>query len=353
MKIKLKPSKVKPLNLLVAAAGTGGHIMPAIAVAQEFIKNGQKVAWVGTISGMENKLVDKTEVDYKAINIGGFRGKKIKNLITYPFKFVIASFEILIYLLRNKVKNILVFGGYISLPVAAAGIILRKNIYIHEQNFIFGTSNKLLAPFAKEIFTAFKIKTKHKITVTGNPIRENITPKNKINKITNKLNLLIVGGSLGANVFNEKLPKILLKINKFNIVHQCGRGKINTIDEAYKKKAKIVEFIDNVNDHYKWADFVIARSGAMTIAELEHVGLPAIFVPYTYAIDNHQYKNAEYCQSKGGALICEEKDLSESLESILKLLTKTKCKIMAKSMKSNQHKKSTETIFSLIKKNEK
>lgn len=352
MKTKSKQKEINPKSIIIAAAGTGGHIMPAWALAEQYFINGWKVIWLGTPTGMENKIINKNNVIFISLNIGGFRGKKLFTLITYPFKFLYALIKSCYWIIKFKASNVVVFGGYISLPAGYAAIILKKNLFIHEQNIIYGTSNRLLTPFAKKIFTAFKVESKYPICISGNPIRKSILNiKKNFNKTTVKINVLVIGGSLGAKVFNEKLPQILLKFPQFNLIHQCGAGKKINLDQMYSGKAKVLEFIEDMGKYYQWADLVIGRAGAMTIAELEHVGLPSILIPYPYAIDDHQQKNAEYLSKKGGAMICKEQDITLKLEGILQKISKKKCIEMAKRLKSSKHKNAASLIFSQIENN--
>tara|TARA_B100000035_G_scaffold309020_1_gene314591 strand:- start:20278 stop:21330 length:1053 start_codon:yes stop_codon:yes gene_type:complete len=350
MKIKSKPKETNTRSILIAAAGTGGHIMPAMAVADKLINKKFNLFWAGTPNGMENRIVDKKKIFFISLAIGGFRGKKIISLISYPFKFLLCLMKVMWLIQKYKISRVLVFGGYISLPVGFAAKLMRKKLFIHEQNTIMGTSNKLLAPFAEKIFSAFPLKINQSVNVCGNPIRGKIANINKtINQGKNKINILILGGSLGAQVINEKIPIILNKLKKYDVVHQCGKGKKSTLEKLYDKKNNVIEFIDNIEKYYKWADLVIARSGAMTVAELEQVGLPAIFIPFPFAIDNHQQKNAEYCVDKGGALICKQDEIDSQLESMLNKISLNECLKMSKAMKSLRHKNAVKEIYNKIK----
>jgi len=346
MKIKLKRKEIK--QIVIAAAGTGGHIMPAMAVANYFYQKNYKVIWLGTPNGMENELVSKERFKFTSINITGFRGKNILSLLSYPIKLAIASIKSILLLRKYNNASVLVFGGYISLPIGIAAIMLRKRLYMHEQNAIFGTSNKILAPFATKIFSAFEINTKYLVEVIGNPLRSSILKVNETLKSEKRLNILVVGGSLGAKIFNEKLPRILSKIKNINITHQCGRGKLNTVSKDYNSKVKVVEFIADIIEYYEWADIVIARAGAGTVSELEHLGIPAIFIPYPFAIDNHQLINAKTVVNKGGAILCEEKDIDHDLPVILENISIDQCLCMSKKIKSTRHKHAVEVLFKAI-----
>ena len=192
MKIKSKPKKTDTRSILIAAAGTGGHIMPAMAVADKLINKKFNLFWAGTPNGMENGIVDKKKIFFISLAIGGFRGKKFFSLISYPFKFVFSLLKVMWFIRKYKISRVLVFGGYISLPVGFASKLMRKKLFIHEQNTIMGTSNKLLVPFAERIFSAFPLKNNQSINVCGNPIRGKIANINKtINQGKNKINILI------------------------------------------------------------------------------------------------------------------------------------------------------------------
>ena len=350
MKIKSKPKETDTRSILIAAAGTGGHIMPAMAVADKLINKKFNIFWAGTSNGMEIRIVDQKKIFFISLDIGGFRGKKIFSLISYPFKFALSLFKVMRFIQKYKISRVLVFGGYISLPVGFAAKLMRKKLFIHEQNTIMGTSNKLLAPFAEKIFSGFPLKNNQSINLCGNPIRRKIANINKtINQGKSKINILILGGSLGAQVINEKVPIILNKLKKYDVIHQCGKGKKSTLEKLYDKKINIIEFIDDIEKYYKWADLVIARSGAMTVAELEQVGLPAIFIPFPFAIDNHQQRNAEYSVYKGGALICKQDEIDSQLKSMLNKISLNDCIKMSKAMKSLRHKNAVNEIYKIIK----
>ena len=356
MKIKLNQEEIKS-SIFIAAAGTGGHIMPALSVSKIFLDNNWKVFWVGTPQGMENDLVNKNIIRYIPINIGGFRGKKFITLITYPFKFLISGFKLVRLIKKYNIQNSLVFGGYISLPLGLATLLCGGKLYLHEQNCIPGTSNKILAPFAKKAFSAFSIKNNFFKNIIGNPIREELSaikkPTIRFRNRQGPLRIFILGGSLGAKSFNEKIPLVLNEFSKFrkiSVIHQSGKNKSKGVDAIYKFKVEVLDFIKDIKKYYQWADIVISRAGAMTVSELEYVGLGSIFIPYPFAIDDHQYINALSIEKRKGALICREQEIEKKLLNMLKKITRTECISMANKCYSEIHKNASLKIFTEIKK---
>ncbi|MEK9771032.1 MAG: undecaprenyldiphospho-muramoylpentapeptide beta-N-acetylglucosaminyltransferase [Nitrosomonadales bacterium] len=354
MKIKSNPEEIRS-TIFIAAAGTGGHIIPALSVSKVFLDNNWEVYWAGTYQGMENDLVDKKIINYVPVNIGGFRGKKFITLISYPFKFLISVFKLVRIIKKYNIRSSLVFGGYISLPLGLATLLCRRNLYIHEQNSIPGTSNKILAPYAKKVFSAFSIKNKFFNITAGNPIRDELKtieqPSIRFRNRQGPLRIFILGGSLGAKSLNEKIPLVLNElagIRKIKVIHQCGNNKSNGVNEIYKFEVEVLDFIKNIKEYYQWADIIISRAGAMTVSELEYIGLGAIFIPYPYAIDDHQYRNALSIEKRKGALICREEEIEQKLLKMLKKLSRKECINMAKKSYSEIHKNSSTKIFTYI-----
>lgn len=304
----------KQNKIMILAGGTGGHIYPALAVAKYLEEYDWEIVWVGTERGLENKVVPANGYILKHINIKGFRGKNVIETLMFPLLLIHALYQAFKLIKQTKPDVVLGMGGFVSLPCGLASAAFNKPLVIHEQNAIAGSANKLLKHFADKVMYSFAntFSDKSNYVLSGNPVRKELlqlTPKQK----TETINILIVGGSLGARKLNQIVPEVLAGIEKINILHQCGEQHLQATQTAYANKqleADVRAFIDNMQSAYQWADLAICRAGAMTVAELAIVGVPAIFIPYPYAIDDHQRANAESIESVGGGKIILEKDLS-------------------------------------------
>ena len=305
--------ETKEKKIIIFAAGTGGHIYPGISIAKELIKNNIKILWIGTAKGMENKILSDTNIDIKHIDFSGIRGKGIIPLIKLPFRLIKAIIQAFIIIKKFNPNLVLSMGGYISFPCCIASYILRKPIFIHEQNIIFGLANNILKILSKKIILGMPLKINNKkYKFIGNPTRyERIITKKKFHE-KREINLLVVGGSLGAKVFNEIIPRAIYLLNKtldleLNVIHQAGKtstiakDQYNNIDVQFEVK----EYVNSMKEAYEWCDIIICRGGAITISELMVFGVPAIIVPYPYATDNHQMKNSRYLESKEAAIVID------------------------------------------------
>ena len=329
---------IKKVNITIAAAGTGGHINPGIAIAEYLQKNGYKISWLGTPNGMENKLIDKIKFQFFALSISGVRNKGLIKLIRLPFIVIISTIQAIKALRVSQSKLLIVMGGYISLPAALAAKILNIKLIVHEQNSIPGLTNKILSFISNQNFSAFPNSLK-KSKIIGNPIRKKIKqvrdPKKRFLNRKGPLRILVFGGSLGAKVFNQLLPFILKKINdknKISIIHQSGENMFELLKKSYKDvgfKVEIRKYIFDMEKKYNWADIVIARSGALTVSELIDSGTASILIPYPLAVDDHQFFNAKILEDAGAAKIIRESDLEEKLIFNLAKLDRKKCKDMA------------------------
>ena len=327
----IKAHQVK--HVLIAAGGTGGHVYPALAVADYLREQGVKVTWVGTKKGLEHRVVPNADIPLEIISISGLRGKGLLNLIFVPVKLIVAIVQVIKIFLRVKPDAVLGMGGFVSGPCGLAAFILRKPLYLHEQNAIPGLTNKVLSYLATTVMQAFpdSFKGNKNIIPTGNPIRKDISelasPESRMTNRKDNIRLLIIGGSLGAQALNENVPQALSEINKElqpNVWHQTGKNKLDATIINYKKvnvEVKVTEFIENMAEAYDWADLVICRAGALTISELANAGVGAILVPYPYAVDDHQTANAEYLTNVGAAVLIQQAQLIPKLkETITELL---------------------------------
>ncbi len=314
-------------TFLIMAGGTGGHVFPALAVAQSLISKNDKVVWLGSKGGMEEEIVLKAGIPFFGINIKGVRGKSRLSQLLAPIKIISALIQALSVIRKVKPDAVLGMGGFASGPGGIAARILSIPLLIHEQNSVAGMTNKILAKFSTSVMTAFPNAFSENVVckIVGNPLRKEISNlyyQQDRNKEKNKpIHLLVLGGSLGAQSLNEVVPNALALLNaeyRPSVWHQTGKHKSQDVHLAYsnfKIEVKVTEFIDDMADAYKWADFVICRAGALTISELCVAGLGSILIPYPFAVDDHQTKNAQYLVSGGAAWLLAQKDLSPNVLS--------------------------------------
>ena len=329
----------KAFTLLVMAGGTGGHIFPGLAVADKLKSEGWNIHWLGTADRMESDIIPKHGYDISFINISGLRHKSLMAWLKLPFKLVNSLLQAFSVINTVKPDVVLGMGGYASAPGGLAAWLMRKPLIVHEQNAAAGLTNRLLARIASKVCCAFPNAFKNKIIteVVGNPLRESIGEQvdQHANKgsVKTSQNILVVGGSLGAQILNQVVPASFAKLVKesdstaalsFNIRHQTGKGKQDEVINAYgQQKFKddqvvVTEFIDDIASAYQWADVVICRAGALTVSELAMAATPAIFVPLPHAVDDHQVKNAQYLVGRGGAVLVKQQDLtSDGLATLL------------------------------------
>jgi UDP-N-acetylglucosamine--N-acetylmuramyl-(pentapeptide) pyrophosphoryl-undecaprenol N-acetylglucosamine transferase len=325
-------------TVLLMAGGTGGHVFPALAVADELRARGVQVAWLGTRRGLESDVVPKAGIDISFINVSGLRGKGLLGWVLAPVKLVLALAQGIFVVRRIRPSVVLGMGGFVTGPGGIAAWLLRRPLVIHEQNAIAGLTNKLLAPFARKVLEAFPGALPSKKSLhTGNPVRTNIADNpQKAGTKSDQINLLVVGGSLGAKALNEVVPTALAQMpesERPNIWHQTGKKLIEQTRALYQEArvtGKVEPFIDDMGAAYAWADLVLCRAGALTVAELAIAGLPSILVPYPYAVDDHQTSNAKYLADQGAAIIVQQTDLNpDRLLELLRGLTREKLQKMA------------------------
>jgi len=335
---------IKAPTLLVMAGGTGGHIFPGLAVADKLKSEGWDIHWLGTSDRMEADIVPKHGYDISFINISGLRHKNLLAWLKLPFKLVRSLSQAFSVINTIKPDVVLGMGGYASAPGGLAAWLMRKPLIVHEQNAAAGLTNRLLARIATKICCAFPKAFKSNISaeVVGNPLRASIgdqvdrqeAQNNTVECIKTSRNILVVGGSLGAQILNQIVPLSFAQLVKessddavnlpFNICHQTGKGKQTEVIAAYNQQllaneqVRVTEFIDDIASAYQWADVVICRAGALTVSELAMAAKPAIFVPLPHAVDDHQVKNAQYLVSRGGATLIKQGDLTS--DGLAKLL---------------------------------
>ena len=306
------------------AGGTGGHVFPALAVADELRARGVDVHWLGTRRGLESEVVPKNGINISFLNVAGLRGNGLLGWVMAPVKLLMALWQGLSVMRKIKPAAVLGMGGFVTGPGGVAAWISRIPLLIHEQNAIAGLTNKLLAPFSRKVMEAFPgAIARGKALHTGNPVRRDISSLYKSAQESrhagDNINLLVVGGSLGAKALNDVVPQALKNIpvdKRPNVWHQTGKRNIDEAKNNYVScsvEAKVVPFIDDMLEAYRWADLVVCRAGAMTIAELAIAGLPSILVPYPFAVDDHQTSNARYLSDNNAAILIQQNDLTAPL----------------------------------------
>ena len=312
-------------KLLVMAGGTGGHVFPAVAVANVLQQQGWQVEWLGTKDRMEAQLVPKHGIAIHFIEISGLRGKGIKALLAAPFKILRAILQARKIIKTYQPDAVLGMGGYVSGPGGVAAKLVGVPIILHEQNAVAGLTNKWLAKIATRVLQAFPTAFAD-AEVVGNPVRADLfalpTPQQRFSQREGALRILVVGGSQGARVLNLLMPKVAAQLTKDVVIrHQAGKGNSEAIKALYPQNinVNVSDFIDDMAAAYAWADVVICRSGALTVCEIAAAGVPAIFVPFQHK-DQQQYLNARYLADAGAAEIIQQAELTP--ERVVEFLQK-------------------------------
>ena len=313
------------ITVLIMAAGTGGHVFPALSIAECLKKHSVNVEWLGTSLGMENSLLAATDIPLHRISIKGLRGSGLVRKLTAPLMLFIAFFQSLGVIRRVHPDCVLGMGGFVCGPAGLAAKILRKPLLIHEQNAVAGLTNYWLSKLSLKVFEAFPNTFDKRINAvyTGNPLRKEILEINKseIELDSNAaLKLLVLGGSQGAVAINKVIPEIAANWSEsgaLRIRHQTGSANLQETILHYQKLGMqlnqhlvIEPFINDIASAYKWADVVICRSGASTVSEMAAIGLTSILVPYPYHKDQQQLLNAQWLANKGAAFVIPQNEFS-------------------------------------------
>ena len=307
----------KPICIM--AGGTGGHIFPGLAVAEELIKRGETVHWIGSKHGLEGRLVPEKGIQIHYLAVRGLRGKHGLQRFTGPIRLGVSVIQALILMLRLKPSVCVGFGGYPAGPGGIAAKITKVPVVIHEQNAVAGMTNKYLAKFASKVLTAFPDVIEGAECV-GNPIRPEIDSvgRQRIadgHQPSDTTRVLVIGGSQGAKSLNEQLPEKLKAVaSQFGIevTHQTGVSGKDQVDDQYQAldlDATVVAFISRMDEAYREADVVVCRAGALTVSELASAAMPSVLIPFPYAVDDHQTKNGQQLQNAGATVVVQEKDL--------------------------------------------
>ena len=346
-------------TILIMAGGTGGHIYPGLAVADALFAQGWKVVWLGAPKSMEAELVPKHGYPVAWVNFSGVRGKGMLRLMLLPFTLLRALGQSAEAIFRHRPDVVLGMGGYITMPGGLMAAILRRPLVIHEQNSIAGLSNKVLAKLATRVLSGFPDVLKNTLWC-GNPVRADIAslgdPKARYEARNGRLNLLVVGGSLGAQALNETLPKALALLSEQerpNILHQTGKKHFETVRQLYARSgvsADIRAFIDDMASQYANADVVICRAGALTIAELAAAGVASVLIPFPFAVDDHQTHNARFLSGHGAAVLLPQQELSaEKLAQLLRGMSREKLSVMAQAARKLAKPEATRTVVGICK----
>ncbi|MEN9776241.1 MAG: hypothetical protein RL322_3311 [Pseudomonadota bacterium] len=326
-------------TLMIMAGGTGGHVMPGLAVAEQMRARDWQVVWLGHPEGIEGRLTAGAGIPLEPLRFRGLRGKGLVAKLLLPIRLLSGFGQSLRALRRTRPSVVLGMGGYPAFPGAMMASLLGVPLVIHEQNSIAGLTNRVLARLADRVLEAFPGSLPG-AQCTGNPLRQTMIdvppPAERYAARSGPLELLVVGGSLGAQVFNQGLPDALSRLapdQRPRITHQTGKGRAESVARDYAERgveARVVEFIDDIGAAYAQADLVIARAGAMTVSELAAVGVASILVPYPYAVDDHQTTNARHLAQSGAAVLMPQEAFAPAaLATLIQSQSRESARIMA------------------------
>ncbi|WP_026602977.1 undecaprenyldiphospho-muramoylpentapeptide beta-N-acetylglucosaminyltransferase [Methylomonas sp. 11b] len=341
-------------RIVIMAGGTGGHVFPALAVAQEMRERGWQVSWLGTEKGLESRVVPANNIDIDWLAVAGMRGKGLLSKLGAGIKLIQACLQARRILKQRQPNVVLGMGGFVAGPGGLMAKWLGIPLVIHEQNRIPGTTNRLLVKLAaSKVLEAFPdsfAKSVHAIC-TGNPLRDafiDLPEKSEWHPQAGRnLRILTLGGSQGAKVLNDTVPEALAGLSNLDVKHQTGSAMQTEVAERYRKlglNAEALAFIEDMAATYQWADLIICRAGAMTVSEVAACGLPAIFVPLLHAIDDHQSANAKYLTEAGAALLLPQPELNadnlrKTIEQAMTSLTS-----MSRAAKAKARLAATQTV---------
>lgn len=340
--------------ILIMAGGTGGHVMPALAVAHVLRDAGWRVVWLGAQGGMEGELVPPHGYEMRWVRFGGVRGKGLVRKLLLPFDLLRAFAQAARIIRAVRPDVVLGMGGYVTFPGGMMAVLFGCPLVIHEQNSVAGLANRVLAVVADRVLIAFPDALK-KGCFVGNPVRAEIArlpqPESRFAARTGPLQLLVVGGSLGATALNEVVPQALAALaaaQRPQVTHQSGTRHVEALRANYARagvQAETVAFIDDMATAYARADLVICRAGAMTVAELAAAGVASILVPYPHAVDDHQTTNARYLAAAGAAVQIAQGELTpETLAARVQALTRAVLLDMARKARALGRPEATQAV---------
>lgn len=346
---------------VVAGGGTGGHAIPAKILIDNMIEKGISVVYVGSINGIETKIMDE-KCNRVFLNVSGIKGKSFFSALKGAVLILASFIKMLFYFLKSKPDFIIGVGGFVSVPSLMAGILLKIPIYLQEQNSVPGTATKYFSRYSRKIFLGFEDMSHtlptERVVITGNPVRNDFLRPFEYKRLrkNEKMIILVLGGSRGAKFLNDLVLKTIqfLDKTKFEFIHQTGILEKDRVLNAYKNagiSAEVFDYSSNIIDYYKKSHFIIARAGAMTVTEILFLKIPALFIPYPHAIYDHQAKNAEFAVKIGLAMMFRENEISEvKLREILTDLYENPDKLdkMSKTAYSFEVSNPAEKIVNII-----
>jgi UDP-N-acetylglucosamine--N-acetylmuramyl-(pentapeptide) pyrophosphoryl-undecaprenol N-acetylglucosamine transferase len=334
-------------TIMIMAGGTGGHIFPALAVAEYLRAQGWNVVWLGSRGGMEEKLVPARGFAVTWIRFSGVRGRAWLRMALMPLELLAAFWQSARAIFAHRPDVVLGMGGYVSFPGGMMASFLNRPFAIHEQNSVAGLANRVLAKLADRVLAAFPdaFSSATAVILTGNPVREEIAqlapPESRYHARAGQLRLLVVGGSQGAQALNTVVPEALALLPepaRPRITHQAGIAHHDAVRSHYRERgvaADVTAFIEDIAQHYAQNDLIICRAGASTIAELAAAGIASVLVPYPHAIDDHQTVNARFLADRGAALLIPQRELRASrLAEVLTGLTRERLLAMAQAARA-------------------
>ncbi len=329
-------------TIAIFSSGTGGHVYPAYTLAQDYLANNFNIIWIGTKDGIENKIIDNKKITLFHVRSKGYRGKRVIEKILSLAYLLISFVQVFNLFRKNKPSLVIGFGGYISLPGIITAFLLRIPRVIHEQNAIAGTANRICYYFANTVFETFPGSFKRfnsKIIHSGSLTRSELSncskPEDVYTSNTFLLKILVLGGSQGSAYFNNILPFALSHFSRdrFEVKHICGKGKLANTEKKYLEygiNSTVIEYSDQMRDLFNWCTLVICRSGSTTLSELSLIGRACILIPYPYATDDHQYKNAEYLSDNAAAITLRQSDdFVENFVTTVNLLLNNESRLYA------------------------
>lgn len=369
-----EPSPMHAPRVLMMAAGTGGHVFPALAVAQALEQQGATVHWLGTLIGMENDLLADMGFVYHAINMQGLRRNGMSRLLKAPGTLLKATLACVKIIRSNRIDVVVGFGGYVTAPGGLAAKICKVPLIIHEQNAIAGMSNRYLAKMANRVLQAFPNTFRENkpdgLVTVGNPVREAIvklpSPEARIDPNDQRpLRLLVVGGSLGAQVLNQTIAPTLKRLEnrlattpnapRWQVRHQCGRNNLTDTQAVYDQADlqhtdyEVTPFIGDMAEAYAWADVIVCRAGALTVTEVATAGLLAVFVPLPHAVDDHQTANARWLANQDAAILLPQPQLTaEHLAQTLSALDRRAILTKAKKARALAQPDATAKVAAIV-----
>jgi UDP-N-acetylglucosamine--N-acetylmuramyl-(pentapeptide) pyrophosphoryl-undecaprenol N-acetylglucosamine transferase len=340
---------------MVMAGGTGGHVYPAMAVADALRQKGWNIVWLATEGGMENRLIADKGYAVATIRMRGVRGNGWLRWLALPLKLALACRQSLAALRAHQPDVVLGMGGFAAFPGGLMARLTRRPLVIHEQNSVVGLTNRALSKFADRVLAAFPAAFGARAELVGNPVRADIAaieaPQQRFAGRSGPLRLLVVGGSLGAQALNDIVPQALALLPQKlrpRVIHQAGVKHLDTLMHNYQQagvEAETRTFIQDMADMYAWCDLAICRAGALTVAELAAAGVPSVLVPFPHAVDDHQTGNARYLADNGAAILIQQRGLSpQQLAHLLGNITRDKLLEMAVKARALGKPRATEQV---------